>query len=112
MAATSSLYGGGGGIKSIQRGSTAVGISLSGYSTTATINAVDLAKSFISATTKFGYYVTYYASYAYNLPNTTIGVGATLSNTTTVTFASNPFYQSSVWAGSNPTIYWEVIEYE
>ena len=124
MAATSSLYGGGGGIKSIQRGTTAVTVSANGVaaSTTATINAVDLSKSFISATCRSGWWGSMYFSTSYGFWSTNIIVGATLTNTTTVTFNANgyPYYPNNGGTNymatntptGNPTIYWEVIEYE
>lgn len=112
MAATSSLYGGGGGIKSIQRGSTAIGATPGGTSATATINAVDLAKSFVSASFKNGYHTSTYASYSYNMWATSLTGGATLTATTTITFYSGTYYQSSNFSSGGPTVYWEVIEYE
>ena len=110
MAATSSLYGGGGGIKSIQRGSTAIGATPGGTSATATINAVDLAKSFISASFKSGAgsYVTpyYYGAYAYAANSS---AGAALTANDTVTVYAGPTATSV--SMSTPTCYWEVIEY-
>ncbi len=122
MAATSSLYGG--GIKSIQRGTTSVtnGSTGAGASATATINAVDLAKSFISASCKSGWWCSNYYADSYAMWAVNINAGATLTNTTTVTFNTSGFGYFTVNGNNynnyatnptgNPTIYWEVIEYE
>ena len=118
------VIGGGGGIKSIQRGTTVVTVAADGVaaSTAATINAVDLAKSFISATCRSGWWSSMYYTTSYGFWSTNIIVGATLTNTTTVTFNANgyPYYSNSGGTNyaaiytptANPTIYWEVIEYE
>ena len=104
------IGGAGGGIKSIQRGTTACSTQTS--TQTATINAVDLAKSFISSSYANGSDVDYYVSAAYFGWSTSLSVGATLTNTTTLTFTvGSNSTQSGVYT-TNPTIYWEVVEYE
>lgn len=112
MAATSSLYGGGGGIKSIQRGSQSVSIDTGGNTSTATINAVDLSKTFLSVSFRNGHAQTSYASYSYNMSATSLAAGAVLTNTTTLTFYSGTYFFSSDYGKANPIVYWEVIEYE
>lgn len=101
------IGGSGGGIKTVQRGTTTPSV---GGSATATINAVDLAKSFISSSFKSGSgsYVTtyYYGAYGYAANSS---AGATLTNTTTVTVYAGPTATSV--SMSTPTCYWEVIEY-
>jgi hypothetical protein len=85
-------------IASIQRGVTAVG----GSGATATINAVDLAKSYIQATCSQGetsLYTPNYRAYGYS-----VLANATLTNTTTVTLTPGQSRGGS-------TVAWEVIEY-
>ena len=107
------IGGGGGGIKSIQRGSTSV---TKNSTATATINAVDVAKSFISSSCKNGRHLRYWV-YVYGIGtwNDAGSVGATLTNTTTLTFAAS--YGGADGNATQGTtveaiIYWEVIEYE
>jgi len=104
------IGGAGGGIKSIQRGSTACGAT--GTTTTATINQVDLAKSFISVSCANGHDTEYYASITYVGWATSLMVGATLSSNVQLSFTTGSHYASSNLQAGNPTIYWEVIEYE
>ena len=99
MSNLSAFYGGAASpIASIQRGTTAVA---SGGST-ATINAVVLAKSFVQASCSNGEYSAYapdYRGYGY-----AVHANATLTNTTTITLTPG---QSR--GGSE--VSWEVIEY-
>ena len=101
------IGGGGIAVKSIQRGTTVVGVN---SSATATINAVDLVKSFISSSFKSGVgsHVGYHnlGAYAYGANSEP---GATLTNGTTVTMYAGPTATSATM--STPTCYWEVIEY-
>lgn len=106
------VIGAGGGIKSIQRGSTSVPTASGGQTTTATINAVDLAKSFVVASFRNGHQQQSYASYAYNMSATSLAAGAALTATTTITLYSGTFWMSSNYGTAGPTVYWEVIEYE
>jgi hypothetical protein len=85
-------------VASIQRGVTAVGSS----GATATINAVDVAKSYIQATCSQGetsLYTPNYRAYGYS-----VLANATLTNTTTVTLTPGQSRGGS-------TVAWEVIEY-
>ena len=87
-------------IKSIQRGTT-----LSNHSTAVnvTITAVDLDKSFVSATNKTGYT---------NVSNNTgvgIGAGATLTTTTNLAVSGGSTYYTP--GTLSATLHWEVIEY-
>jgi hypothetical protein len=107
------IGGGGGGIKSIQRGTTTV---TANSTATATINSVDEDKSFISASCRDGafqrhYYYFYGVSWGVSNPS----IGATLTNSTTVTFSAGYTIAGSgggVGTDTNPIMYWEVIEYE
>ena len=99
-------------IKSIQRGSTS--LASTGTSSAVTINAVDLDKTFVSASCRNGYRGSRYSissSDPYTMNATT--AGAQLTSTTAITvygglgFVSNSTYASSY----NQTLYWEVIEY-
>ena len=92
-------------IKSIQRGST------TGSGTT-TINAVDLSKSFVSASFANGYGrgqqdLSGGGTYAM----CALANGAALASTTSITIAQGTFASSQSTASANATCYWEVIEY-
>ena len=104
------IGGAGGGIKSIQRGSTACGAI--GSTTTATINQVDLAKSFVSVSCANGHDTDYYASITYVGWATSIMVGARLTSNVQLSFTCGSHYAYYNLSAANPTIYWEVIEYE
>jgi hypothetical protein len=108
------IGGGGGGIKSIQRGSHTHGAVAAGTSTdTVAITEVDRSKSFVSASYKNGHYASYYASYIYNGQSNNVSMGAALTTDTQLTFYSGSYFMSSAHGGNvSPTIYWEVIEYE
>ena len=109
MAATSSLYAGG-GIKSIQRGSqTAPG---RGATNTATITSVDTSKSFIAATTANGHRVDLSTSGYWYGWGMSLMCAVKLTNATTVTFLTGTSYAPYNVAETVPVIYWEVIEYE
>ena len=99
MSNLSTFFGGAPSpVASIQRGVTAVG----GSGATATINAVDIAKSFISSTCSHGeysYYVPDYRQYAFAVLS-----NATITNTTTVTLTPGQSRGGSIVA-------WEVVEY-
>tara|TARA_Y100000739_G_C20471225_1_gene401405 strand:+ start:288 stop:632 length:345 start_codon:yes stop_codon:yes gene_type:complete len=100
-------------IKSIQRGQTAISLAANGAvtSTTVTITAVDLDKTFVSVSFKSGWASPYYlTSYQFGF-NTSLG--AYLSNSTTVTIEQGGFqYIASSFGRSGGTAYWEVVEYE
>ena len=86
-------------IKSIQRGSTSATAS---STATVTINAVDLDKSFVSATNRTGYISS-------NSGGPGVGNGVTLSSSTSLQVYGGATYYSP---GTLPaTTYWEVIEY-
>lgn len=99
-------------IKSIQRGETS--IASTGGSTATTINAVDLDKSFVSASSANGYRGSRYSSTSSDpwVMSSTTG-GAKLTSTTQITvvggagIVSNASYASTAAS----TCYWEVIEY-
>lgn len=94
---TTVLGGGGGGIKSIQRGVTSISNSATNYAT-ATITAVDLSKSTLS-----------YGGCHSNAQNTYIKdalASARLSSSTEV------FVQRGGYTSNYATVAWEVIEYE
>ena len=97
-------------IKSIQRGSTSVTVA---STATATITAVDTSKSFISASCKNGYGSGNISSGDTGAGVSAITAGATLTNSTTLTFTAGSYraYNTS-YATATPTVYWEVIEYE
>lgn len=85
------LLGGGGGIKSVQRGVKTLSFTGSG---TASITAVDLTKSFVTSSTNI------------DVSATDRGLVTTrLSNSTTVTF-----YRRD--GGDTGDIAWEVVEFE
>ena len=99
-------------IKSIQRGSTS--LASTGTNSTVTINAVDLAKSFVSASCSNGYGGSRYSltsSDPYTMNATTSG--AQLASTTSITITGGgAFVINSTYAyRSNNVCYWEVIEY-
>jgi hypothetical protein len=97
-------------IKSIQRGTTT--LSAAG-TTSATINAVDLDKSFITSSCVSGFG-------AGNLSSSTstgnaanaFTAGGILASTTSINFAAGTYkaYNASYGTGSTQ-IYWEVVEY-
>ena len=92
-------------IKSIQRGST------TGSGTT-TINAVDLSKSFVSASFANGYgrgQQDLSGSGTYAM--CALANGAALASTTSITITQWTFASSQSTASQNATCYWEVIEY-
>jgi hypothetical protein len=102
-------------IKSIQRGATSVSSSSTGSATsaTATINAVDLDKSFVSISSNNGYGVGNISSSSSdgNAASSTCG-GGYLSSTTGLTFSQGPWRKYNTTYGHNGlTVYWEVIEY-
>ena len=100
-------------IKSIQRGQTTRAVPTTGAatSTTVTITAVDLDKTFVSVSFKSGWSSPYYTtSYQFGF-NTALG--AYLSNSTTVTIEQGGYqYIASNFGSGNGTAYWEVVEYE
>ena len=85
-------------VGSIQRGVT----SVAGGGSTATINAVVLAKSFVSSTCSHGEY----SYYAPNYTQRAFGIvsRAFLTNATTVTLTPGE-------ARGGSTVAWEVVEY-
>ena len=92
-------------IKSIQRGST------TGSGTT-TINAVDLSKSFVSASFANGYGrgqqdLSGDGTYA----GFSLASGARLASSTSITITKGSYAASQSAASADPTCYWEVIEY-
>ena len=89
-------------IKSIQRGST------TGSGTT-TINAVDLSKSFVSASFANGYGRGQQDLSTYTM--CALANGAALASTTSITISQGTFASSQSTASANATCYWEVIEY-
>lgn len=109
MAATSSLYAGG-GIKSIQRGYTT---TTNNSNSDVTITAVVLAKSFISASCKSGHS---WGRATNNSDDGHIGngtaSGARLSSTTNVRIEAGSVTSASYGTATGPTLYWEVVEYE
>ena len=106
MAATSSLYAGG-GIKSIQRGSqTAPG---RGATNTATITSVDTSKSFVNSSVAPGGQAAYYSNWGWGQG---IGAGVRLTSSTQLTFRTGKKIAASNLGESEGQIYWEVVEYE
>ena len=103
------IGGGGIAVKSIQRGTTT---SVTAGTVSATINAVDLVKSFISSSFKSGVgsHVGYHnlGAYAYAANS---APGAALTNSTTVTMYGGPAATSAGITQAG-ICYWEVIEYE
>jgi len=86
-------------IKSIQRGS----VSLAhGASTNVTINAVDMDKTFITASTVSGYAGTY------NSYMNALMIGARLTTTTNVAFLCGDTSNGNNFA--NAVMYYEVVE--
>tara|TARA_B100000519_G_C14074256_1_gene358311 strand:+ start:178 stop:501 length:324 start_codon:yes stop_codon:yes gene_type:complete len=98
-------------IKSIQRGSTS--LASTGTSSAITINAVDLDKTFVSASCRNGYRGARYSATSsdpWTMNATT--AGAQLTSTTAITIYGGLGYaMSSYIAAYNVTLYWEVIEY-
>ena len=99
-------------IKSIQRGSTS--LVSTGTSSAVTINAVDLDKTFVSASCRNGYRGSRYTSTSsdpWTVNATT--AGAQLTSTTAITvYGGLGFVSSATYATDyNVTLYWEVIEY-
>ena len=106
MAATSSLYAGGKGIKSIQRGTTNL---YPETTSSASINAVDTNKAFVSSKDVNGVGRNYTGAESSNFT-----VYATLGDSTTVNMKSGRSWQ---WYVNNSyseqgTVAWEVVEYE
>jgi len=102
-------------IKSIQRGATSISSSGVGAvtSATATINAVDLDKSFVSISSNNGYGVGNISSSSSdgNAASSTCG-GGYLSSTTQITLGQGGWRRyNTAYAHSGLTVYWEVIEY-
>jgi hypothetical protein len=99
-------------IKSIQRGSTS--LASTGTSSTVTINAVDLDKTFVSASCRSGYGGSRYSSTTSDpwVMNSTTS-GAQLASTTSITITGGiGFVSNSTYAvRSDVILYWEVIEY-
>ena len=99
-------------IKSIQRGSTS--IASTGGSTATTINAVDLDKSFVSASSANGYRGSRYSINSADpwVMSSTMG-GAKLTSTTQITVVGGAGITSNnTYAATQAsTCYWEVIEY-
>ena len=97
-------------IKSIQRGTTALAPA---SSTTATINSVDTAKSFLTSSCASGYG-------AGNLSNTSadgnassaVTMGGFIASATQLSFASGYYKTYNTSYGTSSTqIYWEVVDY-
>jgi hypothetical protein len=99
-------------IKSIQRGQTS--LASTGTSTTVSINAVDLDKSFVSASCTNGMGGARYSSTSADpwVSNATTA-GAHLSSTTQLTVAGGLGYgmNSTYRVSTSTTLRWEVIEY-
>jgi len=96
-------------IKSIQRGSSTVSVSLT---SSVTISAVDTAKSFLLVSTRSGSHggnLTSNAGDGQGAGGVTCG-GAITGTTTVVLYAGNVQLSTSA-AIKNPTAYWEVVEY-
>ena len=91
-------------IKSIQRGSTA-------GSGSTTINAVDLSKSFVSASFANGVGRGKQDLSGSGWAMSSLASGAALASTTSITITQGTFYSSQSTASANATCYWEVIEY-
>ena len=91
-----SQFGFGGGIKSIQRGST----TLTGNSDTVTISSVNTAKSIVIATYRSGRTKEDTTNYA-------VSASAVLTNSTTLTV-----YRGRASPNvDNPTLDWQVVEF-
>ena len=101
-------------IKSIQRGQPVITPLEGGgatTTTTATINAVDLAKSFVSASSQNGFGEAN-SGIGSGTATTSIAGAAYLYTTTSVRLLSGGFARASSTASrGNNTICWEVIEY-
>tara|TARA_R100001086_G_scaffold117708_1_gene60450 strand:+ start:701 stop:1048 length:348 start_codon:yes stop_codon:yes gene_type:complete len=101
-------------IKSIQRGQTSIGSSNAGLatSTTVTINAVDLDKSFVSVSFRSGYGSGNGTSGTYPIGNSP-SLGGYLSSTTVITLTQGQWGRYNVsYLHTGGICYWEVIEYE
>jgi len=99
-------------IKSIQRGETS--IASTGSSTATTINAVDLDKSFVSASSANGYRGSRYSSTSADpwvMSSTTAGAKLTSTTQITVVGGAGIVSNASYAATAASTCYWEVIEY-
>lgn len=102
-------------IKSIQRGQTSITSSSSGNTTnvTATINAVDLDKSFVSVSSTNGFGVgNISSSSSTGNASQSTGGGGYLSSTTAISLNQGGWWRyNTVYAHTGLTVYWEVIEY-
>lgn len=97
-------------IKSIQRGTTALS---AGGTTSVTINAVDLDKSFITSSCASGYGAGNLSSSSSD-GNAANGftMGGMLLSTTSISFAAGTYRVYNTGFGTGGTqIYWEVVEY-
>ena len=108
MAATSSLYAGG-GIKSIQRGTQTQPSGVAGGENTASITSVDTSKSFVNSSVAPGGQAAYYSSWGWGQG---VGAGVRLTSSTQLTFRTGLKIASSNLGESEGQIYWEVVEYE
>ena len=100
MSTLSSIYGG--GIKSIQRGSTL--ITAGTLTTNVTISAVDLSKTFVSSSCQNG------TAGPTSSNRGDFAAGGTLTSTTNLRVTRGGLYGST--ASSTPGSFeWEVVEY-
>tara|TARA_R100001086_G_scaffold4915_1_gene3232 strand:+ start:653 stop:985 length:333 start_codon:yes stop_codon:yes gene_type:complete len=101
-------------IKSIQRGQTVITPAEGGSATTttyATINAVDLSKSFVSVSSQNGFGDANSGSGSGGATTSISGAGY-LYSTTSVRLLSGGFARNSTtYSRGTNTICWEVIEY-
>ena len=118
MSNLTDFFGASGTIASIQRGSTAIGITAAGsntamanHSATATINSVDVAKSYVITSYENGTYSRNYSTY-WGFSNS-ISAACVLTNATTLTFTTGKGHPSHVVAATpaGPVVKWEVVEY-
>ena len=118
MSNLSDFFGSSGTIASIQRGTTTIAISQAGANTpmstftnTATINSVDVAKSYVITSYENGTYSRNYSTY-WGFSNS-ISAACVLTNATTLTFTTGKGHPSHVVAATpaGPVVKWEVVEY-
>ena len=92
-------------IKSIQRGTVSVGYN---SSSTVTINSIDTAKTFISASCENGYAQDTFLS---SFWASALMSNCVLTNATTLTVSTGEGLVISGGGSAAPTLSWEVIEY-
>ena len=103
-------------IKSVQRGSIAIGPALNGTSANVSISSINTSKSALTVTSANGMQASYYSGSITAGWNNAITAGGRISSSTQIIIYTGKYFTPAPWGGNlftggNCTAYWEVVEY-